>query len=263
MTELSPGKDTPMLRQYRAVKNQAPGAILLFRLGDFYEMFGEDARRAAPVLEIALTARNTMPMCGIPYHAATGYIAKLVKAGFKVAVCDQVEDPRQARGIVRREITRIITPGTMVEEELLDQARANYLASVCRLGSVFGLASLEISTGEFRTTEIGTVEQLLDELIGLRPGELLLPPSLEEEVGKPLQAQLGSGPLLTTVEEWKFDYEMAYETLNRQFGTASLDGFGCAAMIPGIAAAGAVMEYARENLRRPVGHIHHLIAYET
>jgi len=141
---------TPMMRQYRRIKGELPpGVLLLFRLGDFYEMFFEDAQEAAPILDIAFTKRNDVPMCGVPYHAAEGYIAKLVKAGRKVAVCDQVEDASASKGIVRREVTRIITAGTVTEESVLDSDRHNFLAGVCRDGDAYGLALLDLSTGSF------------------------------------------------------------------------------------------------------------------
>ncbi|MFH1037362.1 MAG: DNA mismatch repair protein MutS [PVC group bacterium] len=251
-------KLTPMMKQYRALKASVKDAVLLFRLGDFYEMFGEDAKIAAPILEIALTARHTTPMCGIPHHAASGYIARLLKAGRKVAVCEQVEDPRQAQGIVKRDIIRIITPGTAVEEELLTAA-PNYLASVHRLGQVYGFAYIELSTGEFKVAELTSPDSLQNELERLRPSECLAPASLAPEL-KTLTSLL-PGTVLTSLEDWFFDYDLGAGALKRQFRTATLDGFGCQHLVPGIGAAGAILGYVGENLKSPLSHIQSLSVF--
>ncbi len=248
-----------MMKQYRALKATVRDAILLFRLGDFYEMFGEDARVAAPILEIALTARQTIPMCGIPHHASAGYIEKLLKAGKKVAVCDQVEDARLAKGIVRREVTRIITPGTTLEEELLDSKASNFLASIHQLGKVYGLAYIELSTGEFKVTEVTDPEDLLNELERIGPSECLLPPRLAEELKVPLSRL--DGTTLTPLEDWYFDYDQAAIALQKLFRTATLDGFGCSRMIPGVGAAGAIVEYSGGNLKSSLAHIETLTAF--
>ena len=171
-------KPTPMMQQYLEIKAQYPDALLLYRMGDFYEMFLDDAITAARILEIALTSRdkhadNPIPMCGVPYHAAEGYLAKLVAAGKKVAICDQVEDPRQAKGLVRREVTRVITPGLILESQNLLSNQPNYLAAVSP-GSrdhAFGLAYLDISTAEFRLVELDSEERLKEELLRVSPKE--------------------------------------------------------------------------------------------
>src|ERR1700758_5492443 len=155
MTEFS----TPLMRQYHSIKERHPNALLLFRLGDFYELFFEDARVAAKELEITLTSRNkekgaAIPMCGVPYHAAEGYIARLIQKGYRVAICDQMEDPRLAKKLVKREITRVVTPGTAMDASLVRPRENNYLAAVARTGSRAGLAHVDISTGEFRVTEM-------------------------------------------------------------------------------------------------------------
>jgi DNA mismatch repair protein MutS len=252
-------KITPMMKQYRAMKAVARDAILLFRLGDFYEMFNEDAKIAAPIMEIALTARKTTPMCGIPHHAVDSYIAKLLRAGKKVAICDQVEDPRQAKGIVKRDITRIITPGTAVEEGVLKSTASNYLAAVNRVGRIYGLACIELSTGEFKVAEPGSLDELQNELERLRPSECLVPVGLE----LPRKEFLFRLPemILTPLEDWFFDFDMAYQNLKKQFGTGTLDGFGCQGMIPGIGSAGAIIGYVNENLKTSLSHIHSISVY--
>ena len=252
-------KATPMMKQYRAMKAVAGDAILLFRLGDFYEMFNEDAKVAAPIMEISLTARHTTPMCGIPHHAVDSYIAKLLKAGKKVAICDQVEDPRHSKGIVKREITRIITPGTAVEEGVLKSTASNYLAAVNRIGRMYGLACIELSTGEFKVAEPGSLDELQNELERLRPSECLIPVGLD----LPWKGFLFRLPdmILTPLEDWFFDFDMSYQTLKKQFGTATLDGFGCQGMIPGVGAAGAIISYVNENLRTSLSHIHSISVY--
>ncbi len=253
-------KLTPMMAQYRKIKASVPDAILLFRLGDFYEMFGEDARQASPVLEIALTARNTTPMCGIPYHAAGGYIEKLLKAGFKAAICEQVGDPKEGKGIVEREVVRVVTPGTAVEETLLSSRKNNYLAAVHHLGNVFGFSYVDLLTGEFKVAELTTLEELRDELLRVEPSECLLTgPLLRQLEGGSLP---GFAPIrFTELDQWMFDYEMAYDALKKQFGTASLDGFGCQKLVPGVGAAGALVQYAGDTLRAPLDHIDSLAVF--
>ncbi|MDP8214958.1 MAG: DNA mismatch repair protein MutS [Candidatus Euphemobacter frigidus] len=250
-----------MMKQYRELKASVKDAILLFRLGDFYEMFNEDAKIAAPIMEIALTARHTTPMCGIPHHAADGYIAKLLKAGKKVAICEQVEDPRQAKGIVKRDVIRIITPGTAVEEELLKSGKNNYLAAVHRLGQIYGFAYLELSTGEFKVTELTSRDELQNELERIRPSECLLPVSLAAHLEE-FESRI-SGIILTPLEDWFFDFDMAYEALKKQFKTATLDGFGCQQLVSGVGAAGAIIGYVSENLKTSLAHVHSLSVFSS
>src|SRR5512140_3693541 len=176
-----PAKLTPMLEQYFEIKRQVPDAILLYRLGDFYEMFFEDAEKAAPLLDLVLTARNKgqdheAPMCGVPYHAAEGYIAKLVKSGLRVAICDQVEDPAAAKGLVRREVVRIVTPGTATESSIVERDSC-YLVSLVPNGESFGAAYLDVSTGDFFVTTYGALDdaRLLDDLARIGPREVILP----------------------------------------------------------------------------------------
>ncbi len=246
---------TPMMAQYRRIRAELPpDAILFFRLGDFYEMFYEDAVAAAPILDIALTRRQQAPMCGVPYHAAEGYIARLVRAGRKVAICDQVEDAAASRGIVRRAVTRVVTPGTILEEGALEAARSNYLAGVCRDGRVLGLAMLELSTGAFEIEEAVEPGRLADLFAQAAPAEIVAP---REQMGDPaLAAALGAGrAAVTPLDDWRFEREVAAERLARHFGAVSLDGFGCADATAGLGAAGAVLGYVTDDLRRAAGHV--------
>ncbi len=245
---------TPMMAQYRRLRaGLPPETILFFRLGDFYEMFYEDAVVAAPILDIALTRRQSVPMCGVPYHAADAYIARLLRAGKKVAVCDQLEDPATARGLVRRDVTRIVTPGAVVEETLLESRHHNYLAAVCRRGPRIGIAVLELSTGEFWVDEPDDDAAAADLLRTVAPAEVLIP---EEAADLPLPAPAAGGSwMVTRLEGWRFEPDAARDVLLRHFGVVSLDGFGCEGLTAAIGAAGAALHYVTADLRRPAGHL--------
>lgn len=225
---------TPMMRQYLAIKREIPvGAILMFRLGDFYEMFGEDAVRASPILGATLTHRNNQPMCGVPYHAINSYLAKLIRAGLTAALCDQVEDPKTAKGLVRREITRIVTPGTVTEDGLLDETANNYVGAV----NGRALALLDLATGEFLVEEYATDAKLDEALEIIRPAELL---KRDEN------------------NEWTFSYDAAYDCLTRHFKVLSLEGFGLMGKTDAICAAGALLYYVGTTLHHSLGHIRRL-----
>ncbi len=247
---------TPMMRQYRQIKSEMPdGVVLFFRLGDFYEMFFEDAKTAAPILDIALTRRNSVPMCGVPFHAVDGYIARLIKAGLKVAVCEQVEDASAAKGIVKREVTRIVTPGTATEDSILESGRHNFLAGVCCAGDVFGLALLDMSTGLFFGEEAGSLQILCDIIRRYAPTECIIPAeSMNDMSLRDFLAGSVSGNL-TSGEDWTFDYDTARDTMVRHLGVHSLDGFGCEGKRAIVGAAGGVLYYVKEDLRRQTGHI--------
>jgi DNA mismatch repair protein MutS len=250
---------TPMMGQYRRIRGEVdPDTILFFRLGDFYEMFFDDAKEASQILDIALTKRQGIPMCGVPYHAADSYLAKMIRAGRKVAICDQVEDPSQAKGIVRREITRVVTPGTVLEENVLESNRHNYLAGLCDAEGRFGLALLDLSTGAFHVEESDDLSALQDNLLRCAPAECVVP---EERRDAPEFAALlraSGGTLLSSHEDWTFEYDAAYDFLTRHFGVHSLSGFGCDGLKAGIGAAGAVLHYVKQDLRRQVGHVRSL-----
>jgi DNA mismatch repair protein MutS len=254
---------TPLMQQYNAVKGRYPHALLLFRLGDFYELFYEDAMIAARELRITLTSRNRekgqpIPMCGVPYHAAEAYIARLIRAGYKVAICEQMEQPGPGKKLVRREVSRVITPGTATDVAVLDARENNFLAAVAqdsslRSGQTIGLALVDLSTGEFLATEFnggGAEEELRDELQLLRPRETLLPrPQQLFETAKNTLLD-GAGGVETRLEEWIFQRDYSERILREQFGVAELTGFGLDEHVQAMCAAGALVHYLRENAAR-------------
>jgi DNA mismatch repair protein MutS len=266
-------KITPMLQQYMEIKSQNEDALLFYRMGDFYEMFFDDAEVAAKILGITLTSRSNknsdtkIPMCGVPHHAASSYLAKLVEAGHRVAVCEQVEDPRQVKGgqIVRREVVRVVTPGVTTEEQLLDDKSNRYLGAVFhaagRAEDLFGASYLDISTGEFLVSEHGSPAALLDELARLAPAELLLPEPGEKEAGAALaEIRETLGDICFTVRPGHtFHLETARECLLEHFQTLNLAGFGCEHMRAGIAAAGALLQYVAETQKTACSHIEKLV----
>jgi len=259
---------TPMLSQYRAIKREHEDVILLFRLGDFYEMFGDDAKVAAEVLDLVLTSREVgkgrrLPMCGIPYHAADRYLARLLAAGHKAAICEQVEDPRKAKGLVKREVVRILTPGTVVEEYLLEERSSNYLVGLAFADGRIGFAAAESSTGEMMVTEFSgprASSDLGDELARLQPSELLLP---ESGAGQPeLQALVnGQTTTVSTRADDEFVAKSAEESLQRHFGVNSLRGFGCEGMPAAMEAAAATLSYLARTQRSSIAQIRELRTY--
>ena len=278
MTEPS----TPLMRQYAAVKKEHPTALLFFRLGDFYELFFDDAVVASKELQITLTSRNkekgmAVPMCGVPYHAAEGYIGKLIRKGFKVAICEQMEDPRLAKKLVRREVTRVVTPGTAADSSLGSEEN-NFLAALAQVGERVGFAALDLSTGEFRATEFsgeGALRRVQEELEQLRPKELLYASSapLFEKVQstQPGFARTGGRgrPFLhvpsmteTPLEDWTFSPDHALPLLENHFGVLSLEGFGLAGRIAAASAAGAILYYVRSTQRGSLDHVDRIGWYE-
>jgi DNA mismatch repair protein MutS len=278
-----------MLLQYQEIKKQHPGTILFFRLGDFYEMFFDDAVIGAKELEITLTARhkergNPVPMCGVPYHAASGYIAKLVRKGYRVAICEQTEDPKKSAKLVRREVVRVITPGTAIDSQLLDARENTYLASVFGVGRGMAVAFLDLSTGEFTVTEFvddDAWQRIIEQLDCFAPREILFPKSLEplfkrhpraDEAGDAARADsngavagfitTGYEPALTPLDEWSFSLEKANDLLKAQFSVASLDGFGLAGHDLAISASGAVVYYVRETQKEDAAHLTGISYYQ-
>lgn len=252
---------TPMMRQYRSIRDRLPpDTILFFRMGDFYEMFFEDAAEAAAILDITLTRRQNVPMCGVPYHSATGYLTRLIGAGRKVAVCDQIEDPATARGLVQREVTRIVTPGTVIEDGGLESARHNYLAGIVRSGRKFGLALLDVSTGDFSLREYEHPRALSEELSRCLPGECVLPEALRQD--RELAELLNNAGIkcVSAAGDWTFDTETARDTLVTHFRVNSLESFGCADYPLALRAAGGTLRYVRDDLQRRVDHVRRLQA---
>ena len=238
---------TPMMQQYRRLRGSIPpDTLLLFRLGDFYELFFEDAKEASVLLNVALTKRNGVPMCGVPYHAAQAYIAKLIKAGRRVAICDQISEPRPGK-IVSRDITQIISAGTVSDLDLLEAKRANYLGAVYADSGIFGFAYADLTTGEFRLTELRDRPSLLDELARVSPSELL--------VSSEQKHQLREIDHALEYDSYAFLPEQAIFTLCEHFKTKSLDGFGCGQMSRAVAAAGAIVHYLKHQLRRNIDHL--------
>jgi DNA mismatch repair protein MutS len=285
VADTAPG--TPLMRQYSAIKKEHPAALLFFRLGDFYELFFEDAVVAARELQITLTSRNkekgiAVPMCGVPHHAAEGYIGKLIRKGFKVAICEQMEDARLAKKLVRREVTRVVTPGTAADS-LLGSEENNFLAALAQVGERVGFAALDLSTGEFRATEFsgeGALRRVQEELEQLRPKELLYgsaAPLFEARSSRrtgespvPTQA-LPTQPqprghvgtwAETPLDDWVFAPDHAIPLLENHFGVLSLEGFGLAGRTAAAAAAGAILYYVRSTQRGSLDHVDRIGWYE-
>ena len=262
----SPSALTPMLRQYRAVKAQHPGAILMFRMGDFYEMFYEDAVTASKALDITLTARgkgtpNMAPMCGVPYHAADQYVARLVRQGFRVALCDQVEEPSKAKRLVRREVVRVVTPGTLTDLAQLDSRAPSYMGSVLPMRERVGLAFADLTTGDFRLMEIPAgagVDGLLEAIEGYSPQEIIHPEGVSLPALRPRVAGTQPAPPLTPRPEWSFSPDSARRALCDHLGVASLSGFGAEGHDAAIGAAGALLGYLQETQRASLAHFDRL-----
>ncbi len=276
---------TPMMAQYRRIKGELPkDALLLFRLGDFYEMFFEDAQAGSQLLNLALTSRNGVPMCGLPFHAANNYIARILRAGRKVAICDQTEDAKPGK-LVKREVTQILSPGTHFDERMLVAERNNFLAAVYPNGRIFGLALVDLTTGDFLTTELESDTALLTELERLRPAEIVhpmeatalrdllrgvdaTPPSRIPSGVEATPPPFGDGaspPRPWTVsgyDDWTFAPETALYTVRDHFKVASLDGFGLKDRAAAIGAAGGALHYLAQNLRRDLKHLTRLSFYE-
>ena len=268
---------TPAMRQYLDAKRQYRDAILFFRMGDFYEMFYEDALVAARALDLTLTSRSkdgqgtSIPMCGVPHHAADTYLARLVKKGFRVAICDQVEDPKRAKGIVKREIVRVVSPGTLTDAQHLEERAPAFLLSLCACpapgrppaGEVIGVALLDLTTGEFSCAEYAGPDgrrALADEVLVLRPREIVAP--IDLDITRVLADGAAAGLPVTRVEAWTFEHESARRTLVEQFHTNGLEGFGLESHACAVSAAGALLHYLRDTQRADLAHVRR-VAYRT
>ena len=262
-TNSTVGELTPGMRQYMDAKRSlAKDTLLMFRMGDFYEMFFEDAKIASSLMNVVLTSRAGAPLCGVPYKAVRLYIPKLLAAGYKVALADQLEDARFAKGLVKRDITEVITPGTLMEDSMLDDRRSNYLAAILPSKGRWGLATLELTTGEFRLAEIAP-ESLDSELTRLKPAEALAPASvLERWQLEGFPKEVPGNINWTSLEDWHFDIEVCRKDMLRHFQVASLDGFGCRGYETAIGAAGAILHYACTNLRKDAANITRISAYQ-
>lgn len=245
---------TPMMRQYLTIKAQHPNILLFYRMGDFYELFFDDAKKAAELLDISLTARgksggDPIPMAGVPYHAVESYLSRLVKMGESVAICEQVGDPATSKGPVDRQVQRIVTPGTVTDEALLEERRDNVLAAVCGHSMHYGLATLDVTSGRFIVAECDNDDALLAEIQRVNPAELLYPEGFESIALIEQRKGLRRRP------EWEFDIDTASEQLNAQFDTKTLDGFGVAGVTKGLGAAGCVLQYVKDTQRTALPHI--------
>ncbi|MFA4967283.1 MAG: DNA mismatch repair protein MutS [Candidatus Margulisiibacteriota bacterium] len=263
---------TPMARQYQEIKAKHKDAILFYRLGDFYEMFYEDAETASRELDLVLTGRgqeeNRMPMCGIPYHAAENYISRLIGKGYKVAICEQMEDPKAAKGVVKREVIRIITPGTVIESNLLSEKSNNYLLAITKEGGNFGLAYADASTGEFNITQIDDVEKLYDEIHRINPAELLISDLLLEPEAKSLGSkEMRNREFYSQVPHTKFtdtyDVDIAEDKLKGFFKVKTLNSFGLEAVKAGWGAAAAILDYLKETQKTSLDQIKQIKPYHT
>ena len=254
-TKTKAEKETPLMKQYNAIKARHPGALLLFRVGDFYETFGEDAVKASKVLEIVLTKRangaaSHVELAGFPHHALDTYLPRLVRAGNRVAICDQLEDPKAAKGIVKRGVTELVTPGLSLNDNVLEKNQNNYLASIFFNKEVYGIAFLDLSTGEFLTSR-GTDKYIDNLLQSFKPMEVIFSKTDRQAFNTHFQDKFNTYCL----DEWVYSYDYAYEKLTSHFSTSSLKGFGVEGVTEGIIAAGAILHYLNETEHKEVKHI--------
>lgn len=259
-----PANASPMMLQWQACKQTAGKALLLFRMGDFYEAFYDDAITVAKELELTLTKRQEIPMSGVPHHTSDLYIDKLVAKGYRVAIAEQLEDAKAAKGLVRREVVRIVTPGTLIASSLLSENANNFVAAVARVGQLFGIAILDLTTADFRLLEVTSIEELLNEIHRLSPSELVIGPKLQkkhEELFEELRRQ--SGVVISSHDDWRFEHQVAHDFLAGHFKVTTLDGFGLRGMVAGINAAGGLLSYLQEILSLPIDHVATLYSYAT
>ena len=245
---------TPMMRQYLSIKSEYPEMLVFYRMGDFYELFYDDAKRAASLLDITLTSRgksagNAIPMAGVPYHAIEGYLARLVRKGESVAICEQIGDPATSKGPVERKVTRVVTPGTLTDEALLSAGHDNLVAAVVASGEIIGIAWLDLSAGRFRLTEVPDIESLVGEIERLRPAEVII------DEDQPLAGAFSDRIRVTRRPPWHFELDSATRLLCAQFGTRDLRSFGCEGFSRGVAAAGALLQYVSDTQKAALPHL--------
>ncbi len=257
-------KTTPMMTQWQTCKQKAGSAVLFFRMGDFYEAFYDDAVLIAKELDLTLTMRQEIPMAGVPHHTCDTYIDRLIAKGFRVAVAEQTSGPKAGKGLVKREVVRVVTPGTLVNSSLLSDTSNNYFASIARVGSVFGLAFLDLTTADFRVAEFHSEQELHNELFRLCPSECLTSNHFANKhasLFKELKHAFNF--LLNTEEDWRFEHQLTTNTLVSHFKVHSLDGFGLKGMVAGINAAGSLLHYLKDTLNLSVDHIRNVGIYST
>ena len=264
---------TPMMKQYNEIKSKHSDAILMFRLGDFYEMFLDDARIAAKELDLTLTSKpagknNRIPLAGIPYHAANGYIGRLIRKGYKVAICEQLEDPKKTKSLVKRDVIRIVTPGTVLDSGVMDNRDNNYIVSINSINDKdsarmkFGLAIADISTGEFLATDVGSIDDLENELARFQPKECLVSSeTFESNNGFIKNLNIESSPVYTPIEPWRFDISTSTSALCEQFGLRTLEGFGITGSETFISAAGVIIYYLKKTQKTVLNHFHSITRY--
>ena len=257
-------QQTPLMAQYYKVKQAHPDTILLFRVGDFFETFEDDAKLASKVLGITLTKRSNgyagdTPLAGFPHHAIDTYLPKLVRAGYRVAVCEQMENPKFAKGIVKREVVEVVTPGVTLSDKLLDHKKNNYLLAISILDQICGLSFCDISTGEFYVFEI-PLAHLGEQIESINPSEFLIPKRDKEFLGKLIE-RINPSLRITKLEDWIFNFDFANELLKNHFKTVTLKGFGIENLSAGIIAAGAVLNYLNETQRVNLSHLNRISLY--
>ncbi len=257
---------TPMMKQYMETKEEYKDCILFYRLGDFYEMFFDDALTASKELEITLTGKNCgqeerAPMCGIPYHAVEGYLNKLVSKGYKVAICEQVEDPKTAKGIVKREVVRIVTPGTNLDTQALDETKNNYIMSIVYIADRYGLSLADVTTGDYMVTELDSCQKLRDEIYKFSPSEIICNEAFYMSGMDMDELKDRLGITIYSLDAWYFDDEICKKTLKEHFKVSSLEGLGLADYDCGIIASGALLEYLYETQKTSLSHMMHLTNY--
>ena len=259
---------TPMMQQYMETKSQYPDCILFYRLGDFYEMFFDDALTASKELEITLTGKNCgmeerAPMCGVPYHAVDGYLTKLVSKGYKVAICEQVEDPKQAKGIVKREVVRIVTPGTILDASAIDESKNNYIMCIVYIADRYGLSVADVTTGDYFVTELPDGQKLKDEIFKFMPSEIICNESFYMS-GMDLEDMKNRlGITIYSLESWYFDDEICKSKLMEHFKVSSLQGLGLSDYDCGVISAGALLQYLLETQKNDLSHMTHITPYTT